>query len=424
MKKKLTVGMLVILLLTAMLPFTASVSARFDDGGSMKRADVIRLPVQSKKDAPTVYLTFDDGPGKYTEQVLDILKRYQVQATFFVLGQHAERSPEQIRRIVEEGHALGNHTYNHNYKELYGDFRTFWKQIKQTEEIIYEIAGYRPQLVRAPGGSYGHFDKVYFDLLQQGGYNVVDWNVDSGDSKHAGVPAAQIEAGAVRTDGHVGDKVVLLHDGGVREETVKALPGIIKKYRSAGYSFDVLRPDQTQWKSPVKKMTDSNSKNTPDERWIAEYVLPNKTLLLSGKPLVLEFGRLKTSLAFGEYEWNEGRIVVSLRTAVQRLGGTVTWNSATKTASVAWNGRTVQVHADTERVTSCKDTNRCVSGASKFVMRAGVIRLPLRDLFQWAGHPVSQMRVTQAEYRVTTLQEEALPSLTSRIVVAYNESNN
>ncbi|MFB5269594.1 polysaccharide deacetylase family protein [Paenibacillus enshidis] len=406
MKMKLTVCMLVIFLLTAVLPFTASARS-----------------VQLKQNTPTVYLTFDDGPGKYTGKVLDILKSNQVRATFFVLGQQAERSPELIRRIVAEGHALGNHTYNHNYKELYGDFKTFWKQVKQTEDIIYEAAGYRPQLVRAPGGTYGHFDNAYFDLLQQAGYNVVDWNVDGGDSKHADVPAAQIEAGAVQAIAHPGDKIVLLHDGGARGETVKALPGIIKKYRAAGYSFGILGPDQTNWKSPVKKM--ASSRPTPDASWIAKHILPNKTALFPDrKPLVLEIGNTESILAVGEYELDRGEIIVPLRTAVERLGGKVTWDSDTRTASAAWNGRTMRVYADTGKMTSCSNANQCVSGALNIAFRAGTIQIPLRDLLEWADRPFNQLYFTHTEYRVTAVQEPLLPSLTSRIVVAYNESNN
>ncbi|MFB5676751.1 polysaccharide deacetylase family protein [Paenibacillus terreus] len=399
MKMKLTVCMLAFFLLTAVLPFTAL--ARFDDGEKvMLAASSARQPVQLKKAAPTVYLTFDDGPGKYTGQVLDILKRYQVPATFFVLGQEAKRSPELVRRIMAEGHVLGNHTYNHNYKELYGDFKTFWTQIKQTEEIVYEITGFRPQLVRAPGGTYGHFDKVYFHLLQEAGYNVVDWNVDSGDSKRLGVPAAQIEAGAVRGIGHAGDKVVLMHDGGARAETVKALPFIIEKYRSAGYSFGVLGPDQSNWKSPVKKM--ASARPAPDAKWIAEHVLANKTVLFPEmKPLVLEVGNREATLAFGEYELDGGQIIVSLRAAIERLGGTVTWDSISKTATAAWNSRTMQIYADTGKVTSCREANQCVSGTIHVILRAGAVQIPLRDLLKWAGRPVNQLHFTHAEYRVT-----------------------
>lgn len=80
---------------------------------------------------PTVYLTFDDGPSKLTPQVLDILKEENIPATFFVVGEQVEANPEVTKRIVKEGHALGNHSYNHVYRELYADFRTYWEQLQR-----------------------------------------------------------------------------------------------------------------------------------------------------------------------------------------------------------------------------------------------------------------------------------------------------
>lgn len=113
----------------------------------------------TKKAAPvspkTVYLTFDDGPSDLTGQVLDILKKNKIGATFFVLGEQVKKYPQLISRIYEEGHAIGNHTYDHNYTELYQSFPAFWDQIKETEEEIHLITGERPQLVRAPGGRPG-----------------------------------------------------------------------------------------------------------------------------------------------------------------------------------------------------------------------------------------------------------------------------
>ncbi|MEC2346823.1 polysaccharide deacetylase family protein, partial [Paenibacillus barengoltzii] len=93
----------------------------------------------------------------------------------------------------------GNHTYNHDYDALYDSFGQFWKQIKATEEVLREITGTRTPLVRAPGGTYGHFDKTYFNLMEQGGYKVFDWNVDSGDSRRKGVPANEIIANVKNT---------------------------------------------------------------------------------------------------------------------------------------------------------------------------------------------------------------------------------
>jgi len=183
-----------------------------------------------------VYLTFDDGPSKHTADVLDLLKREGIKATFFVLGENVKRNPDIVQRIVEEGHSLGNHTYDHKYEVLYGSFSSFAAEIIATEEAINEAAGIRTSLVRAPGGTYSNFDQGYFDALAAAGYKVHDWNVDSGDSKRRGVPAAEIAANIKASK--LKDKLnVLLHDGSGHEQSVKALPEIISYYKNLGYAF-------------------------------------------------------------------------------------------------------------------------------------------------------------------------------------------
>lgn len=188
---------------------------------------------------PTVYLTFDDGPSKHTAQVLDILKREQVPATFFVLGEYAENRKELVRRMVEEGHAVGNHSYNHIYQELYQSFDGFWKQTVRTDGILEEITGSKPVLLRAPGGTASNFDAFYFYHLEKAGYSVVDWNVDSRDAVRRGVKAEEILA-EIRKSPLKHELTVLMHDGTGHEETVKALPDIIGYYREQGYAFAAL----------------------------------------------------------------------------------------------------------------------------------------------------------------------------------------
>ncbi|MFC4098502.1 polysaccharide deacetylase family protein [Paenibacillus xanthanilyticus] len=188
---------------------------------------------------PVVYLTFDDGPSKWTPQVLDILAKERVKATFFVLGQEAERREQTVKRIVREGHALGNHTYNHRYDALYRDFEGFWRQARQTDAILERIAGKPVSLLRAPGGTYGNFDAHYFELLEQAGYRIADWNVDSGDSKRRNVPASEIVK-TVKAGKLSREVTVLLHDGTGHGESVKALPAIIAYYKAKGYRFAVL----------------------------------------------------------------------------------------------------------------------------------------------------------------------------------------
>ena len=133
-----------------------------------------------------VYLTFDDGPDpENTPKILDILKENKIKGTFFVIGSEVEKHPEILQRIFQEGHAIGNHTYNHVYKDLYHSPSAYTQQLHRTDRIIKSFIGVRPRISRAPGGSSGSFNKNYWDKLKTEGYIEVGWNVSSGDASRA-----------------------------------------------------------------------------------------------------------------------------------------------------------------------------------------------------------------------------------------------
>ncbi|GBF10181.1 polysaccharide deacetylase family protein [Tepidibacillus sp. HK-1] len=192
-----------------------------------------------EEEKATVYLTFDDGPSELTPKVLDILKKEGIKATFFVVGKAAEQNKKIIKRIVEEGHSIGNHSYTHQYKNLYSSFSDFWQEIQKTEKVIYDITGIRTSLVRTPGGTYKNWDSFYFYFMDQADYLVYDWNVDSGDSKRIGVPAKEIIA-TVKQSKVTKKLIVLMHDSKSHVNTVGALPSIIKYYKEKGYQFKAL----------------------------------------------------------------------------------------------------------------------------------------------------------------------------------------
>jgi len=189
-----------------------------------------------------VYLTFDDGPdSENTPMVLDILNRNEVKATFFITGNQAEKNPELLNRIYSEGHAIGNHSYNHVYRDLYKSTSSYLEQLHRTDEIIKNIIGVRPRISRAPGGSAGSFTKQYWDAIRQEGYIEVGWNVSSGDASHA--KAEQI----FNNISHQMDNkflwshaIILMHDGRGHDETVKALPNIIKYFKDRNFEFRVV----------------------------------------------------------------------------------------------------------------------------------------------------------------------------------------
>ncbi|NGM85530.1 polysaccharide deacetylase family protein [Paenibacillus sp. 7124] len=323
----------------------------------------------------TVYLTFDDGPSAVTPKVLEILNRERVKATFFVLGNEAETHPEWINAIREQGSTIGNHTYDHNYKELYSGFTRFWSQIKKTEETIRLITGTRPQLVRAPGGTFGHFDDTYFQLMKQAGYRVTDWTVDSGDSKRRGVPASEITKNSI-PDTKASKVILLLHDGAGHEESAKALPEIIKRYKAAGYVFKT---------HPGKS---GSGRIKPAEAWIEANVLPNAALFAPGKKLVVEAGMLQASLQPGEYRIEDGRYIVPLRSVVERFGGRVNWSAGTHSGQAELNGREITADTASGRLTLTGAGPEQEAISSGVVLEGGAIWLPLRDLLEAAGHPL------------------------------------
>ena len=188
-----------------------------------------------------VALTFDDGPAApFTEQILDILRAKNVTATFFVCGKNAERHPEILRRISQEGHTLGNHTYSHPLLFMKRR-RKISDESDRAQAVIEKAAGVRPTLFRPP---YGIRWPGLMPVLAERGMKMVMWSATGYDWKYqaAGIAratVAELKPGAV----------VLLHDGREvrpaqevdRSATVEALPTVIDEARKAGFTFVSLQ---------------------------------------------------------------------------------------------------------------------------------------------------------------------------------------
>ncbi|MCL6639611.1 MAG: polysaccharide deacetylase family protein, partial [Firmicutes bacterium] len=137
--------------------------------------------------AKRVYLTFDDGPNShFTGQVLDVLKKYGVKATFVVVGANVEKNPSVFRRIIEENHSVVNHTYSHDYKKIYASPEAFLADLERGNQSIASITGRETKIFRAPGGP-ANLKKNFFELLNKNGYRSLGWNVASTDSDPKGV---------------------------------------------------------------------------------------------------------------------------------------------------------------------------------------------------------------------------------------------
>ena len=184
-----------------------------------------------------VALTFDDGPSvPYTGQVLDILRKNRVRATFFLCGENAARYPDLVRRIKAEGHEIGNHTYSHPYLYLMGRARIA-DEIDRTQDVLQRISGRRPRLFRPPFGVRWF---SLWPLLRERGMTMVLWSIWGRDCRPGASDIAQATLAQLRPGG-----IILLHDGYEtrkpaevdRSGTVRALPAIISGARRAGYAF-------------------------------------------------------------------------------------------------------------------------------------------------------------------------------------------
>lgn len=188
------------------------------------------------------FLTFDDGPSENTAKILDILKQYDVKATFFVMGKNAESHPELVKRIFEEGHAIGNHSYNHNYGYMYSNAENFKEEVDKATELIGSIIGQEnvQKLFRFPGGSHGEAKAPYKQMLSEMGYSFVDWNALNGDADGTPYTMEHITTTFRETVVKHEDAVILMHDTAVKTLTVEALPECIEYLKNYGFTFEAI----------------------------------------------------------------------------------------------------------------------------------------------------------------------------------------
>lgn len=179
-----------------------------------------------------VYLTFDDGPSIYTDDILDILDRYEVKATFFVLGKEDEYSKEALQEIVERGHALGMHSYSHMYGDIYRSLEDFAEDFHKIQDYLYDITGIRSMIYRFPGGSSNTISKVdireFAEYLDSQNVEYYDWNISSGDGNSGQLDVRTIVNNSTSNLTKFQTSIILLHDAASKRTTVEALPIIIE----------------------------------------------------------------------------------------------------------------------------------------------------------------------------------------------------
>lgn len=223
--RRLIPGLLAFFLCICVTAQSASVRATVGEEGKSTYSS-------HENEGQKIAITFDDGPHpRYTEIILDILKEHNVKATFFLIGENAEKYPELLARMLREGHEIGNHTYLHaNLQKTPSD--QIREQILDAEQVILELTDHRTKILRPPGGLY---DQKVCDTARSLDYEVILWTIDTLDWAHT--PADEIVE-KVENNIKCGD-IILCHDfiGGGSTPTPDALRRILPDLLSRGFEF-------------------------------------------------------------------------------------------------------------------------------------------------------------------------------------------
>jgi peptidoglycan-N-acetylglucosamine deacetylase len=195
------------------------------------------------------YLTFDDGPSRSTPRILAALREQGVKATFFVVGKVSEESKALYRQMAEEGHALGNHTYSHDYRKIYSSVEAFRQDVERLNDLLEETAGVRPTILRFPGGSNNHLSRksggrqIMPNIareMSKSGYQYFDWNVSSTDAAAPVQDKEMIIYSVKANSDNKNEIIILMHDMDAKTTTVEALPEVIRYLKEQGYAFRTL----------------------------------------------------------------------------------------------------------------------------------------------------------------------------------------
>ena len=217
-----------------------------------RQAKIPKLTEQGKENLKNIYhteekvayLTFDDGPSNNTHEILDILKKYNIKATFFVLGSQVEVFPETTNRIYNEGHYIANHGYSHKYSNIYQSPEQVLNEFNQCNQIVastINVPEYNSHLFRFPGGSvggkYAELKNQAIALLDQNNILHIDWNSLTGDSEKTNPTEEYLMNNLQKTTEGKNSLVVLMHDAQAKHITVETLPKVIEYLIQQGYTF-------------------------------------------------------------------------------------------------------------------------------------------------------------------------------------------
>lgn len=199
-------------------------------------------PAEFKEDDGTIYLTFDDGPSANTHDILYILDKYDIKATFFFCGGEDEETKARMKSVAEAGHTVGIHSISHDYEKIYESVESYLADFYETYNCIYEATGIKPQIFRFPGGSINNYNRLTYKQIiaemTRRGFVYYDWNVSGEDAVHDANWTSIYNNVLTGIENNTADKaIVLLHE---KQQTVYVLEDVIDKLIADGCHFGQL----------------------------------------------------------------------------------------------------------------------------------------------------------------------------------------
>ncbi len=228
-------------------------STKKDASDNKNTIDKLVMPDPIPSKGKTVYLTFDDGPSPYTSEILDILDKYGVKATFFVIN---GKYNKVMKEIVDRGHSIGLHAYEHKYDTIYASDEAYFMDLQKISDVVKEETGVETKIIRFPGGSSNTISKKYSSgimtrltkSVEEKGYVYFDWNCINGDADGANTVQKQLNY-CSQFPKSANNITVLMHDN--KKATMEALPKIIEYYKSCQMDFGTLNTESVAYHHPV-----------------------------------------------------------------------------------------------------------------------------------------------------------------------------